>query len=136
VRVRDDLAAMLTRASRRLIDEERPLLAAHGVSMWGYIALSRLAAGPAPTQLALAAAMGHDKTRLIGLLDELEREGLITRSPDPSDRRARVVVLTEAGRRRHAAVRADIRAMEKRVLDALSGEERETLLSVLPRLYN
>src|SRR3954468_23951969 len=88
--VRDDLAAMLTRAGRRLIDEERPLLAAHGISMWGYIALSRLVAGPAPTQLALAAAMGHDKTRLIGLLDQLERGGLIERSPDPSDRRARV----------------------------------------------
>src|SRR4051794_22581684 len=127
---------MLTRASRRLIAEERPLLAAHGISMWGYIALSRLAAGPAPTQLALAAAMEHDKTRLIGLLDELERKGLITRSPDPADRPARVVVLTDSGRARHAAVRADIRAMEERVLGALDAEERATLLAVLPRLYN
>src|SRR4051794_15751433 len=127
---------MLTRASRRLIAEERPLLAAHGISMWGYIALSRLAAGPAPTQLALASAMRHDKTRLIALLDELEREGLITRSPDPSDRRARVVVITDRGRERHAAVRASIRAMEEEVLAGLSAEERETLLAVLPRLYD
>jgi hypothetical protein len=40
--------------------------------MWGYIALSRLARGPAETQLALATAIGHDKTRLIGVLGGLE----------------------------------------------------------------
>src|SRR4051794_27395952 len=102
--------------------------------MWGYVALSRLASGPAPTQLALAAAMGYDKTRLIGLLDGLERDGLITRDPDPADRRARVVHLTPAGRERHAAAARAIRAMEEELLAELSAAERETLLAVLPRL--
>src|SRR3954454_1726669 len=131
---REDLGALFTRVSRRLIAAERPLLAAHGLTMWGYIALSRLVSGPAPTQLALAAAMGYDKTRLIALLDELERDGLITRDPDPADRRARVVHLTAAGRERHAAAVNAIRAMEEELLAALSAAERETLLAVLPRL--
>jgi hypothetical protein len=43
-----------------------------------------LARQPAGTQLALAEAIRYDKTRLIGLLDELERDGLITRKPDPT----------------------------------------------------
>jgi DNA-binding MarR family transcriptional regulator len=131
---RDDLGALLTRASRRLIEAERPLLAARGLSMWGYIVLSRLARGPAPTQLRLAEAIRYDKTRLIGLLDELERDGLITRAPDPSDRRARIVHITAAGRERHAAAVADIRAMEEELLGRFTAAERETLLSVLPRL--
>src|SRR3954447_14100641 len=99
--VREDLGALFTRVSRRLIAAERPLLAAHGLSMWGYVVLNHLAGGPAPTQLALAAAIGHDKTRLIGLLDELERAGLLTRAPHPADRRARTVHLTERGRLTH-----------------------------------
>jgi DNA-binding MarR family transcriptional regulator len=133
--MRDDLAALLTRASRRLIDAEKPLLAARGISMWGYIALSRLASkGAAPTQLVLSQAIGYDKTRLIGLLDELERDGLVTREPDPADRRARIVHITPRGRERHAAVVADIRAMEEDVLGDLTSAERETLLAVLPRL--
>jgi DNA-binding MarR family transcriptional regulator len=131
---REDLGALFARTTRRLIDAERPLLAAHGLSMWAYIVLSHLAHQPAGTQLALAEAIHYDKTRLIGLLDELEREGLITRKPDPADRRARTVELTPAGRARHAAARADVRAMEDEFLGDLSATDRDRLRRVLSRL--
>jgi DNA-binding MarR family transcriptional regulator len=131
---RDDLGAMFARITRRLIAAERPLLARHGLSMWAYIALSQVVRAPAGTQLELARAIHYDKTRLIALLDALEADGLVTRAPDPADRRARVVELTAAGRRRHAAAVADIRAMEEALLAELSAAERETLLAVLPRL--
>jgi DNA-binding MarR family transcriptional regulator len=45
--------------------------------------------------------MGYGKTRLIAILDRLADEGLIERTPDPEDRRARIVQLTAAGRARH-----------------------------------
>jgi DNA-binding MarR family transcriptional regulator len=125
---------MFARVTRRLIAAERPLLDAHGLTMWGYVALNHLARGPASTQLALAAAIGHDKTRLIAVLDALEADGLITREPDPNDRRARLVRITAEGVARHGAAVADIRAMEEDLLGGLSGEERATLLAVLPRL--
>jgi DNA-binding MarR family transcriptional regulator len=102
--------------------------------MWAYIVLSRLGAEPAQTQLALAKAIGYDKTRLIALLDELERDGLLTRRPDPADRRARLVQLTPSGERLLKAARADIREMEAVLLDNLAPADRATLLTVLPRL--
>jgi DNA-binding MarR family transcriptional regulator len=132
--VREDLGALFARITRRLIDLERPILDAHGLSMWGYVALSRLAREPASTQLALATAIGHDKTRLIRVLDALEADGLITREPDPADRRAKLVRITPAGAERHAAVVADIRAMERELLAALDAHERDILLAALPRL--
>jgi DNA-binding MarR family transcriptional regulator len=132
--MREDLGAMFARITRRLIDAERPLLDAHGLTMWGYVALNHLARGPAETQLALAAAIGHDKTRLITVLDALEAAGLITREPDPNDRRARLVRITAAGAERHAAAVADIRAMEDEVLADLSPSDRQTLLASLARL--
>jgi DNA-binding MarR family transcriptional regulator len=131
---REDLGALFTRISRRLIEAERPLLEARGLTMWQYIALSHVARRPPESQLELAAAIGYDKTRLIGLLDSLEAEGLITREPDPSDRRARVVRITAKGRRRHAAAVTAIRAMEEELLADLSAGERDVLLAVLPRL--
>jgi DNA-binding MarR family transcriptional regulator len=131
---REDLGALFARITRRLIDAERPLLAAHGLSMWAYIVLSHLARRPAGTQLALAAAIRYDKTRLIGLLDELERDGLITRKPDPADRRARTVDLTAAGRTRHAAAQADVHAMEDEFLGDLSATDRDRLRRALARL--
>ncbi len=125
---------MFARVTRRLIAAERPLLDAHGLTMWGYVALNHLARGPAETQLALAVAIGPDKTRLIAVLDALEADGLITREPDPNDRRARLVRITAEGERRHGAAVADIRAMEEELLRGLTAEERATLLAVLPRL--
>jgi DNA-binding MarR family transcriptional regulator len=108
----DDLAALAARIARRLADAERPILAAHGLSMWAYIALSHLARAPAGTQLALAQAINYDKTRLIALLDGLEADGLVTRAPDPADRRAKVVALTPEGAARQATAQRAIRAME------------------------
>jgi DNA-binding MarR family transcriptional regulator len=132
--MREDLGAMFARITRRLIDAERPLLDAHGLTMWGYVALTHLARGPAETQLALAAAIGHDKTRLIAVLDALEADDLITREPDPNDRRARLVRITPAGLARHAAAVADIRLMEDELLAGLGASDQEALLAILPRL--
>src|SRR6478752_1953942 len=96
---RDDLGALFARVTRRLIAEERPLLDAHGMTMWEYVALSHLGRGAAGSQLAMAEAIGYDKTRLIALLEGLEDRDLVRREPDPQDRRARVVRLTNAGPR-------------------------------------
>jgi DNA-binding MarR family transcriptional regulator len=130
----EDLGALFARITRRLIDAERPLLDELGLSMWGYIALSHLAHAPAETQLALAQAISYDKTRLIGLLDELEADGLITRTPDPADRRARIISLTTAGTGRHATARRAIRKMEDGVLADVSTAERTRLRRTLARL--
>jgi DNA-binding MarR family transcriptional regulator len=133
---REDLGAMFARITARLIKAERPLLAAHSLSMWGYVVLCELARGPAGTQADLAKSIGHDKTRLIGLLDELERRKLITRDFDPADRRARKVALTPQGRTLQMRAQADIRAMEEEILGALDSSQRDALLGALPRLIN
>ncbi|TDD80471.1 MarR family winged helix-turn-helix transcriptional regulator [Actinomadura rubrisoli] len=45
----------------------------------------------------LASRLHCDKTNITGLVDRLERRGLVRRQPDPVDRRAAKVVLTEQG---------------------------------------
>jgi DNA-binding MarR family transcriptional regulator len=129
-----DLGALFARITRRIVDAERPLLAEHGLSMWAYIALSHLAVAPTGTQLALAQAIKYDKTRLIGVLDELESSGLLTRTPDPADRRARNVTLTKKGRARHAAAQRAVRKMEDGLLADLSAAERMALRRTLAAL--
>lgn len=64
-------------------------------------------------------------------LDRLERAGMIERRPDPSDRRAVLVLLTNKGRRTAAdAVRAVFRAHEE-CLQPLSDGERKRLAAGL-----
>jgi DNA-binding MarR family transcriptional regulator len=125
---------MVGRLGRRLIAMEEPILAAHDVSMWAYIVLTALGREPTRTQAALAASIGADKTRLIPVLDDLQRRDLISREADPADRRVRLLSLTPAGRRLHAAVRADIRAAEEALLADLTEADRAGLLAALAAL--
>lgn len=131
---RPDLAAMLAPLLRELIAAEGPVLAAHGVTMWGYVVLSALDQAPSRTQAALADAIGADKTRIIRTLDDLQSSGYIDREPDPDDRRVRLLAITERGRAVKRAVQADIQRGEERWLGELDGEERAVFLRVLRRL--
>lgn len=124
---------MLAPLLRELIAAEEPILAAHDVSMWGYVVLSALDGSPIRTQAALAEAIGADKTRIIRDLDELQQAGLIERMPDPDDRRARLLAITDAGRAVKNAVQAEIQGGEERWLGGLNADERRTFLRVLDR---
>ncbi|GLY34281.1 MarR family transcriptional regulator [Amycolatopsis sp. NBRC 101858] len=130
----EDLGALCAGAARVLAEAERPVLEEHGLSMWQYVVLSALSPGAAPSQLVLAQQIHYDKTRLIALLDGLVAEGLVSRSPDPSDRRARVVRLTPLGVGRHAAVRDAIRVVEEELLAGMTTEERRVLRAGLAHL--
>jgi DNA-binding MarR family transcriptional regulator len=125
---------MLAPLLRELIAAEEPVLAAHDVTMWGYVVLLALDRSSMRTQAALAAAIGADKTRIIRDLDELQQRGLIERRPDPDDRRVRLLAITDAGRTVKNAVQEEIQRGEERWLGDLSAAERRTFLRVLIRL--
>ncbi len=122
---------MLAPLMRRLIALETPVLAEHGVSMWGYAVLSALDESPVRSQAALAEAIGADKTRIIPTLDELQERGYIERVPDPADRRVRLLEITEAGRALKDSVQTEIQRGEERWLSALSPADRRAFLRAL-----
>jgi DNA-binding MarR family transcriptional regulator len=128
---RRDLAASAARLGRRLVAHEQEILAEHGVTMWGYTILSALRDGPPATQAALAARIGHDKTRVIADLDELQSQGYVTRDPNPRDRRARLVAITDSGRDRQRAIQRAIHRREDELLAAMPESDRSTLRRLL-----
>jgi DNA-binding MarR family transcriptional regulator len=74
-------------------------------------------------------------TRVSRLLDRAEADGLVRRTPDPTDRRAQHVVLTDGGReavQRLAPLLNDV--LDKLVFETLDAEERATLVELLARL--
>ena len=133
---RRDLAAMFAPLARALIAREEPALQEHDISMWGYIVLTALAEQPVRTQAALAQAINADKSRIIGVLDDLQQRGLIKRQPDTADRRVHLLSLTPAGDRLRHSVQAAIRASEEEVLATLPDADREAFLRSLKSLYD
>jgi DNA-binding MarR family transcriptional regulator len=129
---RRDLAAMVVPLARALVAAEEPVLRAHRVSMWGYVVLTALTEQPVRTQAALAQAIGADKSRIIGVLDELQERGLIQRRPDPADRRVHLLSLTESGGRLRESVREAIQRQEEdRVLSVLPAADRAAFIRAL-----
>lgn len=110
---------------------EQPILERNNLSMWGYAVLSRLGEEPPRTQAEFARSIGADKTRIIGVLDELEERGLIERRPDPADRRVRLLSITVAGHRLQTRVQHEIQRAEQRLLGRLDRRDREAFLRAL-----
>lgn len=131
---RPDLAAMVVPLGRALMDAERPVLDAHGLTMWAYAVLLHLDETPIRTQAALAEAIRADKTRIIAVLDDLETRALIRRRPDPKDRRARLLSLTPEGRELRDSVQTAIQEGEARLLSRLPAADREAFVRSLRTL--
>lgn len=131
---RPDLAAMIVPLGRALTQAELPVLRDHNLSMWAYVVLLALGEKPVRGQSALAADIGADKTRIIGVLDDLQERGLIERTPDPADRRARLLALTAEGRRLRDSAQADIQRREDRLLARLPRADRAAFLRALRTL--
>lgn len=125
---------MLQPLVRALVEAELPVLASHGVTMWGYVVLNALQGAPQSTQAALAEKIGADKTRIIATLDDLQAAGLISRDPDPADRRARLLSITADGSRVRRGVQRDIQRNEERLLGELPPAERNAFLRAAERL--
>lgn len=68
------------------------------------------------------------------LVDELEDLGYLTRQPDPTDRRAKLIVLTDQGRAAVEAGRQTIAVLEGRITDILGANGHKKLRQMLTKL--
>ena len=102
-----------------------------GLHPYHYAILAVLDEGSRETQGAIAAALDYDKGQLVGLLDELEGDGLIERKRDTVDRRRQAVTITPAGRKTLDQLRALSAKLEDDFLTPLDAHERKQLHELL-----
>lgn len=105
-----------------------------GFELYDYSVLALLAEGVRETQSTIAAALDVDPSRMVALLDSLERRGLVERQRDPHDRRRHVVSITAAGKRELTRARALVRRFEDDYLAPLDDAQRATLYELLAAL--
>jgi DNA-binding MarR family transcriptional regulator len=105
-----------------------------GANPYQHGILCSLSESRAETQSQIADALGYDRSWLVGLLDELEDEGLIERKPDPADRRRNVVTLKPEGQARLLELRDVSKRVEDEFLTPLTKTERQQLHGLLQKL--
>jgi len=130
----DDLGWMLGAVFRSYRDAAKAGMGELPGGPRGYQVLRFAAEESSATQLAIAQQLGIDRTVMTYLLDDLVRAGLVERRADPSDRRARHVVATAAGRTRLAELDEEFRRAEEAVLAPLSAAEAAAFRGMLRRL--
>jgi DNA-binding MarR family transcriptional regulator len=120
----------LARVSRRASEAA---MAPGGLRPRHLIAM-RLLSEQGPTgQHGLTEALCLDPSNVVGLLNELEERGLITRRRDPADRRRHIVELSPTGEEELRLAHVRFSHVEDDVLRALTPEERDTLRGLLVR---
>ncbi len=131
----EDLGEQLLRVARGLRRAWMVDLSDHDLSPHEMRAL-RVAAerDAAPRLRDLAEALRIAPRSVTDVVDALEAKGYVTRQPDPTDRRASVVVVTEAGRAVRTAVHEARRRNVGDQLGALDAGQRAALADALTAL--
>jgi DNA-binding MarR family transcriptional regulator len=86
------------------------------------------------TQIQLAEVSALDKTTMVLTVDDLEKKGLAERRPSPTDRRARIIAVTDEGYEKALEGRRVVDEVHDDVLGAIPEDEREAFVRNLERL--
>ncbi|MEV6213011.1 MarR family transcriptional regulator [Kitasatospora sp. NPDC051914] len=84
-----------------------------------------------PRMSDLAAFLGLDKSTLSGLIDRAERRGLLARHASPEDKRAVVVLITDAGRDLTQRLYEEVREALAPATGRLDAQQRQQLAHLL-----
>ena len=113
--------------------EER--LSAVGLSLPKLAALDRLVtAGDSMPLGQLADRLKCVKSNVTQLVDRLEADGLVTRAPDPNDRRSRLAVITEQGKQLYGQGSRIQQDAERQLFSDLSPDDGARLAEIFAKL--
>ena len=86
------------------------------------------------SQAELSARSQIDRTTMGGIVDRLEKEGLVERRPHPDDRRAYQVFLTAKGKSLEDELTGVAGRVLRKVTSPLTEQEHETLIGLLTKI--
>jgi DNA-binding MarR family transcriptional regulator len=128
-----DLSFLLAHTSHVLATRMAAAFAEIGITPREYCVLAH-ALGGQYTQVELAGLADLDKTTMLNTMDHLERAGYAERQPSPTDRRARIITVTDAGGRQVAAGHEIADQVHREVLAALPEDQRQVFTGALTGL--
>ena len=122
------LAGQAAQRAARLVGEA---LGEEGFRRHHFAVMTALAEDGAASQAELGRRVWLDRSDLHAVLNELERDGLVARKQDASDRRRNLVELTPAGVTTLKRLDARVDAAQEEFLAPLTAQERRELMRLL-----
>jgi DNA-binding MarR family transcriptional regulator len=131
----DHPACVMTHLSAHVQEQLVDVLAPLGIHPRQFGLLDLLMEKDGLSQHQLAGPLNVHRNVMVGLVDELERRGLVERRRHPTDRRAHAVHVLPAGRELHTEAESLISGFETRLLGGLEPEEARTFVTLLKRVF-
>jgi DNA-binding MarR family transcriptional regulator len=132
--IEESLGYLVNRVARafagRLATDLRP----HGVAIGQWAVLLHLWSTDAMTQAELARRVAIEQPTMVRTIDRMERDGLVTRTPHPSDRRASRITLTERGHKLRDELIPLAAKVNREATASLTADEVATLRRLLAKL--
>lgn len=121
----DSLAFLISDCARlmRMTFEKRILSAGLELTAGEARTLVQIAAHSGSRQLDIAMRMGLEPMTVSAFLDRLQMRGLIERQPDPLDRRAKRIVLSDTAEEMIRAISVEIVAVQNEATNGLDDQE-------------
>jgi DNA-binding MarR family transcriptional regulator len=105
--------------------------AGHDLTPVQYAALSTITAHPGIDQVTLAGLIAYDRTTITGVVDRLVQKGLLVRQASSRDRRARLLQISDQGRRTLVEIEPAVAAAQSIMLRGLTADEADTFMRLL-----
>lgn len=129
------LTARLRRADIFLSTAFHRVTAAHNLKSGAISSLALIIANPGISQNELAEQVRTDKSRIVAIVDVLEREGLADRVQSEVDRRRRALYATPEGVAFLDRLIAEVRELEDMLLSAVPADELARFAETLEKIF-
>jgi len=124
----------LRRAQSRVFDDFVKSMADDAITPGQFGVLSIISENPGLNQSSLAKTIGIERSTMVGVIDGLERRGLVTRTRSETDKRSYVLALSHQGAQQLKHTREKVSDHERRMTESLSAKERRQLIRLLKKI--
>jgi DNA-binding MarR family transcriptional regulator len=130
----ESIGFLLSRVGASVSEQFGEAMADHGLVPRQFLVLNIISEHEGESQQAVSESIGVAKSRMVGVIDELEEKELVERRVNPYDRRQHALFLTKKGRKLRDAARATAQEHEGRIRAALPPDAAPVMLEALQRL--
>ena len=102
----------------------------HDLTPVQFAALDAVNTYPGIDQAGLAEKIAYDRATIGGVVERLVKKNYVERGISPTDKRARVLTLSETGRQLYETVTPVVAALQDDILSGLSEEERKLFINL------
>jgi DNA-binding MarR family transcriptional regulator len=132
--IEESLGYLINRAARAFANQLATELRPFDVGIGQWAVLLHLWGNDSMTQAQLARRVAIEQPTMVRTIDRMERDGLVARTPDPNDKRASRITLTERGWALRDALVPLAAGVNRAATATLSDDEAETLRRLLAKL--